>query len=174
MAFTFDDYRKYYPYGASAVFSKKKEVNADINRHRLNNLKQFLAENPTVVPLKKELCCQRQIRDGGTWKCGIGGLPCPKTNSLAVWDHKHGMRIKGEKKSYFVATHPYKHVVKNIQIADELLQGLVAHLYPAELSWYYPNSTYLFLIGKSEVLEKVSVECLGQPLLIVKGEMLER
>ena len=84
------------------------------------------------------------------------------------------MRIKGENNSYFVATHPYKRAVENSQIADDLLEGLVAHIYSADLSWYYPNSTYLILIGKSEVLEKVSVECLGQPLLIVEGEMSDR
>ncbi|MDD9972973.1 MAG: hypothetical protein OXU27_03155 [Candidatus Poribacteria bacterium] len=174
MTFTFDDYRKYYPYGASAVFSDNPDVNANIDRHRLNNLKRFLSENPSVIPLEKDICCQRQIRDGGTWKCGLTGIPCPKVDDLPVWHHKHGMRIKGEKNSYFVATHPHKHVVKNSQMAEELLEGLVAHLYSADLSWYYPNSTYLFLIGKSEVLEKVSVECLGQPLLIVEGEMSER
>ena len=174
MAFTFDDYRKYYPYGASAKFSKNPEVNANTNKHRLNNLERFLAENPSVIPLEKDICCQRHIRDGGTWKCGIGGVPCPKADSLTVWDHKHGMRIKGEKNSYFVATHPYKSAVQNSQIADELLEGLAAHFYSADMSWYYPNFTYLFLIGKSEILEKVSVECLGQPLLIVEGEMPER
>ena len=149
-------------------------MNANTNKHRLNNFERFLSENPSVIPLEKDICCQRQIRDGGTWKCGIDDFPCHKVDGLTVWDHKHGMRMKGEKNSYFVATHPYKHVVENSQIAEELLEGLVVYLYSANLSWYYPNFTYLFLIGKTEVLKKVSVECLGQPLLIVEGEMSDR
>ena len=53
MAFTFDDYRKYYPYGASAVFSNNPNVNANTNKHRLNNLERFLSENPSVIHPKK-------------------------------------------------------------------------------------------------------------------------
>ena len=148
-------YEKYYSYGASGF---NNDANCEeINAIRYQNLQDFLDENPSVIPLPKTIHCQRHIRDGGTWQCYIHGKRCPEFNPKysEIWDHLHEMRIKGIKKSHFVATHPYDTKVSE-DYSPYILQGLEARLYDKSKTWYYPGATYLFLIGRPEVLEMVA------------------
>ena len=165
-------YEKYYPYGASGFDNHPKRE--EINNIRYQRLQDFLDETPSVIPLNNGMHCQRHIRDGGTWQCYIPGKQCPEFNPKysEIWDHIHEMRIKGIRKSHFVATHPY-----NTKVGEDyspyILQGLEARLYDQSRSWYYPEATYLFLIGRPEVLEMVSQTSLGEPLQTFHGNLPE-
>ena len=165
-------YEKYYPYGASAFNNHPNREEVDGVRYQ--NFHDFLDTNSSVIPLQKTIHCQRHIRDGGTWQCYIHGKRCPEFSlkNSEIWDHIHAMRIKGIRKSHFVATHPY-----NTKISEDyspyILQGLEARLYDKSKTWYYPQATYLFLIGRYEVLEMVSHASLGEPLQTFHGKLPE-
>ena len=163
-------YAKFYEYGASA-FGDIPQTDS-IHRIRYQNFQNFLDKNPSIIPPSKTIHCQRHLRDCGSWRCYRSMKGCPEFNekNSEIWDHGHDMRIKGVPKSHFVATHPY-----NTKVGEDyspyILQGLEARLYDKSKSWYYPNSTYLFIISRPEVLEMVSQTSLGEPLQIFHGSL---
>lgn len=169
-------YEKFDEYGASAFDNHPQD--SGINLVRYQNFQNFLDENPNVVPGVDSICCQKHILNRGKWKCGVPRRTCPNWGDsfYTLWDHMHAMRMKGVRKSLFVATHPYDIEEKlsdggltETAIAEYLLEGLTARLYPSSKSWYYPNRTSLFLIGVDELLAGLFLKCLGEPMLTIQG-----
>lgn len=147
-----------------------------MNKVRLTNFERFRAANPNVVRIEKSIHCQRHVHDSGYWKCSCLNSNCPSFhNYSALWDHLHGMRIKGLKRSYFAVTHPYMEAtdaaIEEGTLQNNLLEGLTAQQYNTECDWYSPRYAYLFLIGKPEVLECIDTKCFGGMLLEVNGTL---
>ena len=171
-------YEKYYPYGASAFGDIPQ--NADIHRIRYQNFEDFLDANPLLVPKDylgtDQNHCQIELIIGGRYRCGYKDHLCHnyQMTYLKLWDHRHTMRFKGQRNTYIIASHPYTTpdiVMSESQtISDKLVKGLQAELYPTEKSWYYPGSTCLFLIGRPDILSRISRASLGDPIEIFEGK----
>ena len=169
-------YAKFYDYGAAGFANEPEEF----HHNRFQNFQNFLDENShmNVVPLSNGgygLHCQKHILIGGQWRCQIQGRECPQIGETKLWDHSHAMRLKGISKSIFVATHPYWKSQDYLSheslegLSGKLLQGLTANIYHESKSWYYPEVTSLILIGRPDILDLLSTECLGEPVRTVNG-----
>ena len=173
-------YEKYYPYGAYTLGDIPQ--NAEIHRKRYQNFQDFLDANPLLVPKDylgtDQNHCQIELIIGGRYRCGYKDHLChnyPMTDlKLKLWNHKHTLRFKGQRNTYIVASHPYTTpdtaISKSQAISDELVEGLQAELYPAEKSWYYPRVSCLFLIGRPDILSRISRASLGDPIEIFEGK----
>lgn len=168
-------YAKFYGYGATAFGDEPEEFHC----HRFQNFQNFLDENNhmNVVPWSNGgsgLHCQKHILRGGRWRCHIQGRECPQFGETKLWDHCHAMRLKGISKSIFVATHPYfksqDYLSESLEeLSGKLLIGLIANVYHESKSWYYPDRTSLILIGRDDILDRLSTESLGEPVLTMNG-----
>ena len=159
-------YAKFYGYGAAALGDFPTA--APIHQLRYENFQKFLDANLRIVPTPEEgyICCQAHIEHSGRYKCYLN---CVRFgNSSEVWDHVHGMRFKGLRKSYFAATHPYNFDPKE-DYSNEILDGLIAKAYPAEKSWYYPGRTNLLLIGTEFSISLLNIDFLGKPIQEISG-----
>ena len=173
------NYKRFYSYGAYACgeFSQKHEL----HQHRYANFQQFSDANLGVVPVGNEnICCQQFIHLSGRYKCETQAC---HANSIHIdrdledtqtgvqvsmysefFDHSHMMRIKGVRKSYFAATHPYNFDTEKVSVYPKrLLQGLVAKVYPTEKDWYYPGESNLILVSTPETLSHLDLSILGTP-----------
>ena len=183
-------YERFYSYGAYACgnFSQKHEL----HQHRYANFQQFLDANLGVVPVKNEnICCQHFIHLSGHYKCET---PACHANSIHIdidvedaqtgfrvsmhsdiFDHSHAMRLKGVRKSYLAATHPYNFDTEKVgDYPKGLLQGLVAKVYPREKDWYYPGESNLILISTPETLTHLDLSILGTPTAEIIGTLSPR
>lgn len=163
-----EQYLKFYPYGATA-FNKTPQADP-IHQLRYENFQNFLAANPKVLPTRSEgyICCQTHIERSGRYKCY---LDCVRFGDDGkVWDHIHGMRFQGLRKSYFVATHPYNFNPEEDH-SNKILDGLIAKAYPKEKSWYYPGRTYLLLIGTEFSMSRLNTDFLGEPIQEIRGTL---
>lgn len=169
-------YSNFYGHGATAYPDEPEEF----HRNRFQNFQNFLDENKhmNIVPLKEGgdgLHCQKHILIGGQWRCQIQGRECPRFGETKLWRNSHAMRLKGLSKSIFVATHPYWKSQDYLSheslegLSGKLLQGLTANIYHESKSWYYPEATSLILIGRDDILDLLSTECLGESVLTVNG-----
>ena len=174
-------YAKFYGYGATAYRDKPEEFHCN----RFQNFQNFLDENKhmNIVPLEEGgegLHCQKHIRRGGRWRCQIQGRECPQFGEQKLWDHRHAMRLTGISKSIFVATHPYFKSQDYLshksleELSEKLLQGLTAKIYHESKSWYYPEATSLILIGRDNILDLLTTECLGEPIQTIAGSYVGR
>ena len=160
-------------YSATAFRNEPEEFHLS----RFQNFQNFLDENPNVVPLNEGgdgLHCQKHILKGGQWRCQIYGRECPQFGETKLWKHYHAIRLKGVRKSIFVATHPYfksqDYLSKSSEgLSGKLLQGLTAKIYHESKSWYYPEVTSLILIGRDDILDLLSTECLGESIQTIAG-----
>ena len=183
-------YERFYSYGAYACgnFSQDHEL----HQHRYANFQQFLDANLGVVPVKSEnICCQHFILLSRSYKCET---PACHANSIHididvedaqtgfrvnmhsdVFDHSHAMRLKGVRKSYFAATHPYNFDTEKVSDYPKgLLQGLVAKVYPREKDWYYPGESNLILVSTPETLSHLDLSILGTPTAEIIGTLSPR
>ena len=171
------EYHKYDSYGAANVSGWIKKGETELAELCLKNFGDFLEANPNVVPTKDGgyLHCQTHLLISGQWQChrrcsgGFHGEVYDK-----VYDHIHGMRLKGIRKSYFAAAHPYniaKDGVRFIKDGSQTRQGLEVRYYETQKDWYYPGRTSLCLIGTPENLSALNLNSLGEPLRIVEGAL---
>ena len=183
-------YERFYSYGAYA--SGESEQEHELHQHRYTNFQRFLDANPGIVPVKNEnICCQHFIHLSGRYKCETQAC---RANSIHIdidaedtqtgvrvsmhsdlFDHSHAMRLKGVRKSYFAATHPYSFDTQKVSDYPKgLLQGLVAKVYPTEKDWYYPSESNLTLIGTPETLKHLDLSGLGTPTAEIIGTLSPR
>ena len=180
-------YERFYDYGAYACGKFPQEH--ELHQKRYANFQQFLDANPRVIPILNEnICCQHFILLSGRYKCGTAACYINSTHididvedvqtgfrvnmHRDIFDHSHAMRLKGVRKSYFAATHPYNFDIKKVSDYPKgLLQGLVAKVYPTEKDWYYPGQSNLVLIGTPETLTHLELSILGTPIAEVVGTL---
>ena len=167
-------YYDFYEYGATNVRNRIKNGQTELADLCLTNFGNFLEVNPNVVPTKDEgyLCCQRHLLLSGQWQCYRNCVHW--TAADEIFDHSHGMRMKGVKKSYFAASHPYnvsKDKVHFPEDGSEMLKGLEARFYHTQKDWYWAGATSLCLIGTPGNLSALNLEYLGEPLHIVEGTL---
>ena len=168
-------YEKFYGYGAYACAEKPKEF----HQYRYRLFQDFLDANPTVIPYDDGIiCCETHLLVGGRWRCHQSPYCC-RDFEHDIYDHKHSMRIKGVRKSIFIATHPYQYM-KPTPFHDEcdysdmpskILKGLIAKIYPKGKSWYYPEVSNLCIISTGKVLERLDLRVLGEPIEVVIGAL---
>ena len=173
--------RKYsglYEYGATANFSKDKSVNRAINEVRYQNLKGFLKDNLDLVKPEKDIHCQRHLLAGGQWSCyaqARNNKRCIEFRDYNgyLFDHPQAFRVKRLRRSLILVTHSYHdgvdYPVKELR--ECLLEGLKAVVYPSEKSWYYPDRTCLIFITRPELLDMLSLDGFGEPIVTFAGEM---
>ena len=178
-------YERFYGYGASALGELPQDH--DLHQKRYANFQQFLDANPSIRPVTDEnICCQHFILRSGRYKCDTPACHAdsihqdiaPEDTQTGVeidmhgdvFDHSHAMLIKGVRKSYIAATHPYNFDPEKISDYPKgLLQGLVAKVYPSEKDWYYPGSSYLILISTPETFAHLYLSILGTPIAEITG-----
>ena len=126
-------YAKFYDYGSTAFSNESQD--SEFHLIRYENFQIFLDENPSVIPLDKEIHCQTHLRDCGQWRCYTASGCQIRCGDLNVWDHMHGMRLKGVSKSHFVATHPYgdrvENALENKDLSKCILEGLLRNYTPS-------------------------------------------
>ena len=171
-------YEKFYGYGAYACGDKPSEF----HEHRYALFQNFLDANPLVVPYDDgDICCETQVVIGGRWRCYIPRYECGRAFEHDIYDHKHAMRLKGVRKSIFIATHPYNYTTNKEHVAfgldnngyndmpSKILKGLTANVYPKDKSWYYTDHSSLCIIGRDDVLEMLDLSVLDEPLEVFVG-----
>ena len=182
-----NSYRRFYNPGAYAYWELSQKHK--LHQHRYANFQKFLDANLGVVPVGNEnICCQQFIHLSGRYKCesqycyansihidrDIEDIQPKVQVSMydEIFDHSHMMRIKGVRKSYFAATHPYSFDTEKVSIYPKgLLQGLVAKVYPKEKDWYVPEASNLILIGTPETLKHLDLSGLGTPTAEIIGTL---
>ena len=178
-------YERYYGYGASALGELPQRN--ELHQQRYANFQQFLDANPGIRPVTDyNICCQHFIHLSGRYKCDT---PACRADSIhrdiasedtqtgvridmhgEIFDHSHSMRIKGVRKSYIAATHPYNFDPENINDYPKgILKGLVAKVYPSEKDWYYPGSSTLILVSTPETFSHLDLSTLGTPTAEITG-----
>ena len=170
-------YEFFYAYGASAFAEEPKEF----HEYRYRLFQDFLDANSMVVPHNYgEVCCETQLLIGGRQRCHTSRSYCGQDFRHDIYDHKHAMRLKGVRKSIFVATHPYnyrKHVKSGLKVCDysdmpsKILKGLVANVYPKGKSWYYPDGSNLCIIVPERELVSLDLSVLGEPIDVFVGTL---
>ena len=183
-------YERFYGYGASALGELPQKH--ELHQQRYANFQQFLDANPGVRPVTDEnICCQHFILSSGRYKCDTPAChadsihqdiaPEDTQKGLSInmhgdiFDHSHAMRIKGVRKSYIAATHPYNFDTENINDYPKgILKGLVAKVYPSEKDWYYPGESILILISTPETFSHLDLSTLGTPTAEITGTRIPR
>ena len=171
-------YEKFYGYGAYAC-DEKPQV---FHEKRYALFQNFLDANSLVMPYDEgHICCETQLVIGGRWRCHIPPCECGNPFRHNIYDHKHAMRLKGVRKSIFIATHPYNYTANKEHVAfglddndyndmpSKILQGLTANVYPKDKSWYYTDHSNLCIIGRGDILESLDLSVLGKPLEVFVG-----
>ena len=54
---------------------------------------------------------------------------------------------------------------------SQILKGLVANMYPKGKSWYYPDVSNLCIIGSQDVLDRLDLSVLGEPIDVFIGTL---